>query len=767
MSNYRVTLNGQELTINSDQAKRLVGAGRVKMQDLQVVDTVLPQSTGRTAGPTPAPAQKSWLDDMPSALGIMSKAGEAVRDLPKKAYDAARTGIAVPVSAAAATGKQLARAVSGALPYQSILGLPIAEEGDKTWAQDWRESMANRDKGAMGLATDPLMYVPMGRLATPAAKLASKVPGVGGLAAKVLGGIGEGTRVVTASPAEIGEGVAAALKGARRASMAKLEAQAAKAEAERALSTPAVMWEARMLDPMHTTAQLDKQLQALDAIDKMSTLPRAVAKGVTKAADKAPLGDWIAQRYITPNTIGAARNIATGASAGAQGAVIGSLERGLNADEQKLSNYKPTLGDFAIGALLGGSGGDLQRRGMENYPSMHSTMTNRALDPEARKLLRGELRDILDRGVLPKGKHGLSELAEHEMEKLGSGAYNKATEAVSGTNAAFMPGGPGRVPLKQAENEAAFDVLENTGLDFGSMIADNRASAERTRLGMGQERPWSSMERAMTIRDVKNAMIKTGLDKHKNAKDLEDILLQGLKESKNPREFQENVIGGIGAGVAPGSSAIEKWLNQPHHSVSSSELRKDVEARVRKQLLDPKSDIRMVAGPGGAGDAVIPSQVQSELDDKFAALLSAAKAAGQDPERMSAEFASQNRTSLTNPKVYANTTANAAEYKARLATNEALHDAINDALERLPGYKDVLGDAPYNYKKWRTLLTLAEHPGNTGLASRLPWGEAVRDPFLGPALQYKTGRALERSIPVLEITKSKAKSDTTKSKKER
>lgn len=759
MANFRATVNGTTITVNEDQAAQLVNSGRLKVTDFERADTApVAQSTGRKAGPAPAPASKSWLDDMPSALGLMSKAGEAVRDLPKKAYDAARTGIAVPVSAVAATGKQLARTVSGALPYQSILGLPVAEGGDKTWAQDWRASMANRDEGAMGLATDPLMYVPMGRLATPAAKLASKVPGVGGLAAKVLGGIGEGARAVTASPAEIGEGVAAGLKGARRASMAKLEARAA--EAERALSTPAIMWEARMLDPMHTTAQLDKQLRALDAIDKMSLVPRVSAKAVTKLAEKAPLGDWAVQTFVNPTTIGAARNIATGAAAGTQGAVIGALARGLNADEQKLSNYKPTLGDFAIGALLGSGGGDLQRRGMENYPSMHPTMTNRALDPAARQMLRGELRDILDRGVLPKGKHGLSDLAEHEMEKLGSGAYNKATEAVSGTNAAFMPGGPGRVPLKQAENEAAFDAMEDIGIDFGSRLDENRARAERTRLGMGQERPWSSMERAMTIRDIKNAMIETGLTKHKNAKDLEEMLLRGLKESKNPREFQENVVSGLVMAAPPGGSVMEKWLNQPYHSVSASELRKDVEARVRKQLLDPKSDIRMVAGPGGAGDAVIPPQVQAELDDKFAALLSAAKAAGQDPERLSAEFASQNRTSLTNPKIYANTTANAAEYKARLATNEALHDAINDALERLPGYKDVLGDAPYNYKKWRTLLTLAEHPGNTGLANRV-FGLSQKDPFLGPALQYKTGRALERSIPALEIAKNKAKSDTT------
>lgn len=696
--------------------------------------------TGRGAGQhTKEYAPGTWAKIFHDPKGSLKDLGSAVAAAPKVGYDIARDIISTTaVAPVAATAKQALRGIGN---VTSLARVPAIEGKDTkhdaagkditTWREDYETSRAGRKEGLAGVASDPLMYVPVGKLAQGL--------GAGG---KLLARVAS---AVTTKPTAVGEDVVRGLKTASKAKQTEQAAQQAIMETGRLSREPGTFWEATTLDPYLSTQQLNRQLAAADKITKLPPVARAVAK----AAEKVPLAPWVLPKLTGPRALQTARAVGAGATGAAEAATIGALERGLNAEEGN-ADYTPSLLDAVLGGVLGAGGSALQHWGLENYPSMHPSVTNRALDPEKREMLRKELPEILNRGFLPKGKRSLSDMAEHEMQKLGASAYEPAIEAVSSTNAANLP------VMYRGKGTSTTDAVDNFAVDIGSIPEASRAATAREKIGIGMERPYSKIERLQTEVDIRRALDQTGLAEHKNGQQLIDMIHNGLAEAKSPADFRRFM------GEIPGESSIEKaWLNAPYHGTSVDDIRGDAMARVQKTLLDPNSDIRMVAGTNGPE---MPPQVIKEIENKLAALTSAAPAVGLSAKTMSPKYLSDNRTSLTSPRNYKHTTESVETTKAQILANEAIHDALNAALEKIPGYAAKLGDAPGQYAKWRTLMTLAEHPGNLGLATRV-FGQVV-PPFVGQHAAYKLGRGVENAIPLgmSYIHGGKPKSDSTKIK---
>lgn len=629
-----------------------------------------------------------------------------VANIPKSLYDVGRQLISIPVSAAEATLSQGGRYLGN---LNSMLGTGVVNDHQTKhnaagtditpWIDDYTAIHAGREKGMNALLTDPLMALPLGKIAG----LAREVPLVS-----------RGLRAIAGSPAAAGRSLTEAVELGTVSGKAARAAEASRAEASLLAEQSKLVGDG--LDTYGFAFNKDPYLagkllsKAESATEQVAKLPWETKWGA-KLASSAPLGSKLAAIAMQKAMQGAAAAAPAIKGAGEMTA-LGSLERGLNNPEQTLSAYKPNLADPLLGAAAGQAASMLQGHGLKTYPSMEAT-TNRYLLPENIDLIKKNLPEILNKGWFPKDKFGVARMADAKLAKLGE-PYQKGIDAISETNAAHMP-----YTTPDQFLVDLWDKVENHPVTRTNLPLDE---ARRSSLGG-------------TLSDF----VANRAPGHRNAAQLDEMLQGLLAKSENPSEFYRQLMGTNKLGKSPVES---QFLSAPYNGVSVDDIRSRMEAKVEKQLLDPRSTVAKVPG---VAEPEYPGMLRDEMERKLTALLTKGQAAGQLPNAISPALASDVRTGMTSPLTFKNVSENQESLQAKQLANDAFHESINDALMANPAYKKELGDNPLDYKLWRSMRTLAEHSGNTGLASRL-LGFSF-SPFTLPHASYKAGRALENIIP--------------------
>ena len=618
----------------------------------------------------------------------------------------------------AGAGSAYKKAVS-TLPEIAQPGIMEQGKGN-TLAEDFRAIRDNPKPGVIRqVATDPLMYLPMGEGTGALKALSSKFPVLKpatkflseatGLPSQFGRDVEKGlaARAAQAQAVKKGSGAVEDIARLARDRAATKEAQSAgmsnkagMVDDEVSLISDAPFVNSPDIDPYLAERLAGSVASTGKAVAELPSLASRVAAAITplRGAELA---------YSLAKTAPGKAAISALKGAG-QMTAFGSIDRGLQG-----KGYAPNIMDPLLGGLSGGIGSALQSRAMERFPSMEAT-SNRYIRPDAIEHLKENLPEILSKGLLPSSKYGFNATAKNELRRLGEGAYEGALAKVSSTNAGKLKG----------LNIRGDDIAA----DLEGVLASNKQMAKRKDLGSD----FGSPERMSLRKDINNYVDQSIPTGFKNKEELRQKLLDHLNDSKTPSDFSEKI-----------PDLLEKFGSTPYHGIALRDVTSDMGSAVRAGLQDPHNPVSYIAT--AEGKKAIPNLIRKDMADKLVGIKGKMMNKNLQEEALSPRFLMDVRNSMTSPRAYENRPGN--EAMSMQLANEAFHDAINKNLQKIPEYSAALGEAPKRYALWKTLEDLTVHPGNTGLADRL-FGLAM-NPFSQASAMYKAGNAMQRLAPAV------------------
>lgn len=656
--------------------------------------------------------------------------GKGASEVPRTAYDVGKTTL------------HAAAAVPLALGQRYIVDARTSAN-PKTFGRTYQEIFESKDP-VFDIIADPLQYLP------------------------VSGALSYGSKMLKSlTPSRIARGIEGAAVSAK--DLSTVSAKNAR-QAEREARLGGEGFTGNMTTADVTADQLAswkaKEAGVRDVLKSMPRGQRMLAEVLAKSPD---IARW--SKTIMGSDLGKA-GVASAAGA-AQGVGLDVLSRYLNRQEQG------DAGDIALAAGLGGglsgAGSLLQEKGLRAFPGMSNQALK--LDEPALAHIKKNLPDIIDAGILPKSGPGYAKMAQSRMAEL-SPKYEAATEAVSKNIAGdledFLKANPSNEFAEVLGKERPLDVIATDA--FGIVNSKLMQRPFRNKLGDASlEVPFLPQERLEARKALRN-FFDTKLEGYEQKEKLYEAANKALTDAEAPGDFM-----GMLENFRP-------LAERPAYPINISRIEARLRAGLEKELKSPHQPVALEMSR--RGELELPSVMDKAIIDKMAAMRSKSSAArgGKDwreVEDVSPLEASRLRTALTDPKAYQDNKDLPLLAKQKLV-NRAYHDAVNEQLMGIDKYKKALGaETPERYALWRQLETLAEHPGRTGLQSRLPVFNTSVDPFRYPSLTYKSGKGLERAgraAPIImsqdrdertsehwirEWAKSvkKPKQDTTKTKK--
>lgn len=219
------------------------------------------------------------------------------------------------------------------------------------------------------------------------------------------------------------------------------------------------------------------------------------------------------------------------------------------------------------------------------------------------------------------------------------------------------------------------------------------------------------------------------------AQNLDQIMSPGIlpKGREGFLSLADQMKGQIGKRYAAATEAVPKDWTYPVE---------DLWQNTERNL---KGEMGRLGGAGlelkpGVSAPVLPGQAQEAVDEGIRHVM-ANQLHNQLPEDvLTASQLGAHRSMLVNPKTYTNPQTAAPIMQKNVG--EAFHSGITDALMSAPNYAATLGaKTPKEYALWKSVEQLINHPGNVGLAHRLPILNTAVSHWYWPSSIYKAGQA--------------------------
>jgi hypothetical protein len=620
-----------------------------------------------------------------------------------------------PVSAGVATAlKQIIRGAGvGTRTYN-----PLASEQDTSGtdasnapsvAQDYEESYANRNKGLQSLVNDPV---------TLAALLA---PGIGELRAAKIGrdistgldlAVGAKDAAELATPALKEQAIQAIRNAIGATAGARIPAAVARDAAE---SVASKVYDAPRIAQAVAASTPDAAVPVLRSLSAHPGLEKVITEHL-------------------PSVV----------AGGLEGLVLGNTYSMLNDKEQS------PIADALTGGTAGLVGSVLERRALDNFPGL-GIARNRNISPSTKALVRRNLEDILDAGVLPKGKRGYETYTKDLQSQLGK-KYDAAARTQEGSKAsvidpqqakedAALIGGLLAGKIKQTKNPQ--ELVDLAGR-YMTNVENALVPAVRK---LPQATALSGAHKAAFRKSANAGIDALGIKDPALVDELKGIVNDHLTNSRTRSELETSLY-----------RALQDYGAEPYRSTGLPQLRADADA-----LLLRSAPTAITAEAGATRESMRPEYADrmQRIEDDIRGNVLRSK---EGEAAISHDVLSRMRNHITNPFTYGDPLGTAGVLSKE--TSRAWHDAINDVFSQNPEYVAALGkETPRKFALARSLEDVLAHPGNLGLQDRMMFGlphvpfvlnDAV-DHWVRPSLYYKAGKAIQRTAPVLQQkTKSRA-----------